>query len=58
MLLEYKCKCCSFDSWDSQEDIEEQLWGHIQIYHKNKFEEVQNLETPDMILECYKEELK
>lgn len=52
----YKCKHCSFTYWDVDDDVEERLWGHIQLYHGNKFEEVQNWETPDMIEECYEEE--
>lgn len=56
MCRKYKCKYCNFNNWDSNNDIEEELWGHIQMYHKDKFEEVQNLETPDMIEECYEEE--
>lgn len=52
----YKCKHCSFSYWDvGDDDVEERLWGHIQLYHGNKFEEVQNWETPDMIEECYEE---
>ena len=53
----YKCKHCGFSCWDIDNDIEEELWGHIQMNHKDKFEEVQNWETPDMIEECYEEEI-
>jgi hypothetical protein len=56
MCRKYKCKYCNFNNWDFNNDIEEELWGHIQMHHKDKFEEVQNLETPDMIEECYEEE--
>ena len=52
----YKCKHCNFGCWDVDNDIEEELWGHIQMHHEDKFEEVQNWETPDMIEECYEEE--
>lgn len=52
----YKCKYCGFSYWDVDDDVEERLWGHIQMYHRDKFEEVQNWETPDMIEECYEEE--
>ena len=51
----YKCKHCNFSYWDVDDDVEEALWGHVQMHHKDKFEEVQNWETPDMIEECYKE---
>lgn len=51
----YKCKYCNFSCWDIDNDVEEELWGHIQMHHKDKFEEVQNWETPDMIEECYEE---
>ena len=52
----YKCKYCNFSYWDVDNDVEEELWGHIQMCHEGKFEEVQNWETPDMIEECYEEE--
>lgn len=58
--LMYKCKICdeiiSFNENEFDSLGEEELWGHIQMNHKDKFEEVQNLETPDMIEECYEEE--
>lgn len=58
--LMYKCKICdeiiSFNENEFDSLGEEELWGHIQINHKDKFEEVQNLETPYMIEECYEEE--
>ncbi len=38
---------------DEIEKDEESLWGHIQMEHEEKFDEVQDLETPDMIEECY-----
>ncbi len=53
----FKCKYCDFAYWDVDNDVEEALWGHIQMHHEDKFEEVQNWETPDMIEECYKEEM-
>ena len=56
MFTKYKCKYCDFGYWDVDNDVEEQLWGHIQMHHPKIFNEVQNLETPDMINECYKEE--
>ena len=58
--LMYKCKICDeiilFNENEFDSLGEEKLWGHIQINHKDKFEEIQNLETPDMIEECYEEE--
>ena len=58
--LMYKCKICdeiiSFNENEFDSLGEEELWGHIQINHKDKFEEVQNLETPYMIEECYEED--
>ena len=53
----YKCRHCNFSCWDVDNDVEEELWGHIQMHHKDKFAEVQNWETPDMIEECYEEEV-
>ena len=59
-ILMYKCKICdeiiSFNENEFDSLGEEELWEHIQINHKDKFEEVQNLETPYMIEECYGEE--
>lgn len=57
----YKCKACGqtidFYTVDFDDVGEEELWGHIQMHHEDKFEEVQNWETPDMIEECYEEEM-
>ena len=53
----YKCKHCNFVCEGVDNDVEEELWGHIQIHHEDIFEEVQNWETPDMIEECYEEEV-
>lgn len=51
----YKCKYCDecFIKEDWDEDLEEALWGHIQMDHEELFEELQNLETPDMIEIAY-----
>ena len=57
MCTRFKCKYCGFDCCDVDNDVEEELWGHIQMNHEDIFEEVQNLETPDMIEECYEEEM-
>lgn len=56
-MTKYKCKHCNFTYEDIGNDVEEELWGHIQRHHEDKFEEVQNWETPDMIEECYEEEM-
>lgn len=57
----YRCKICGrkigFYDIDFDYCGEEELWEHIQMYHEDKFEEVQNWETPDMIEECYEEEM-
>lgn len=62
-MLTYKCKYCGELIEITKEDFngdgcfhpdgEELLWGHIQFEHEELFEELQNLETPDMIEECY-----
>ena len=57
MFTRFKCKYCDFECWTVDEDIDEILWGHIQMQHEDKFEEVQNWETPFMIEECYEEEM-
>ena len=31
----YKCKYCNFADWDADNDIEEELWGHIQMQLTN-----------------------
>lgn len=53
MCTRFKCKHCGFTCWDVDNDVEEELWGHIQMNHSEKFEEVENLDTPLMIEECY-----
>ena len=49
------CKHCDncFIKEDWDEGLEEALWGHIQMDHEELFEELQNLETPDMIEIAY-----
>ena len=51
----YKCKYCDnhFIKEDWDEDLDETLWGHIQMDHEEIFEDLQNLETPDMIEIAY-----
>lgn len=55
----YKCKTCgkTIELYSCDFDCfgEEVLWGHIQLEHEDVFEEVQDLETPFMIEECYEE---
>ena len=49
----YKCKFCDkIYEWDA--DAEQSLWGHIQLEHKDIFNEIQNFDTPYMLEECYK----
>ena len=51
----YRCKHCGDHiiktEWEN--DLEESVWGHIQMYHEEIFEELQNLDTPDMIEIAY-----
>ena len=35
MITRYKCKFCNFGYWDADNDVEEELWGHIQMHHEN-----------------------
>lgn len=51
----YKCKHCNnhFIKEDWGDELEESLWDHIQMDHEDVFEELQNLETPDMIESAY-----
>lgn len=54
-FIGFKCKYCDFSYDDvDDDDVEETLWGHIQMNHEDKFEKIQNWETPDMIEECYR----
>ena len=56
-LTIYKCKHCGsrfiLMCDESFDDIEEPLWAHIQMCHEGVFEEIQDLETPDMIGTAY-----
>lgn len=54
----YKCKHCGIETKvvDDIDEIEEELWGHIQLEHEEVFEEVQGDDTPFMLEECYVEE--
>lgn len=56
----FKCKYCGkkfgpYNKRTFNEYGEEELWGHIQMCHEEKFEQIQNLETPDMLRTCYRE---
>ena len=61
--MEYVCNICGAviefdeDEFDlggsSHPDGEEMLWGHIQMWHEDVYDNVQNLETPFMIEERY-----
>lgn len=53
----YRCKYCNEhfikEDWYEVSDIDECLLGHIQMDHEEVFDELQNLETPDMISIAY-----
>lgn len=52
--MKWKCLHCNTEfEAEEDEDIEEELWGHIQIEHDNIFDEVKDLDTPYMLEECY-----
>lgn len=57
-MIKLKCIYCNkeFKANDYEEFsncVEEELWGHIQLKHDTIFEEVQDLDTPLMLEECY-----
>jgi hypothetical protein len=51
------CVHCNMEFEEDNEEfedcLEEELWGHIQSMHEVIFEEVQDLDTPYMLEECY-----
>ena len=50
----YKCILCNHElEHPDFDEVEEELWGHIQMDHEDLFEEIQDLETPDMIANFY-----
>lgn len=55
--MHFKCKFCSdlftFTNQEFEEEGEEILWGHLQMEHTIIFEDIQNLDTPEMIEACY-----
>lgn len=52
----YKCKRCRslfcFEE-DEIEDADEVLWGHLRKKHPIIDRRVQDMESPDMISECF-----
>lgn len=54
-MTRYICEFCGEMIEDETEEWEELLWGHIQMLHEKEFEEMQDLDTPNMIDECYQE---
>lgn len=48
-MSNYKCCICG----DVIEESEAKMWGHIQVCHPLKFEELQGLSTPGMVDKCY-----
>lgn len=58
MCKKWKCKFCEcVFQYESESEFymdgEEELWGHIQMKHEEIFIELQDLDTPDMLSECY-----
>ena len=51
-MSKWKCRFCGTKVGGG----EEALWGHIQLGHPGKFEEVRDLETPFMLETCYDED--
>lgn len=51
----FRCMHCGdcFIKDDLSEDLDEALWGHIQMDHEELFEEIQDLETPCMTTIVY-----
>lgn len=54
----YVCKTCGqvfgpYTDVELEKYGEEELWSHIQLDHEKEFEEVEDLDTPIMIEECY-----
>ena len=53
-VVTFVCKFCGLKiDRVEDEDIDELLWGHIQMRHEDVFDEVQDWEMPYMIEECY-----
>ena len=51
----YKCLYCNEIFEDDDNDYDELLWGHIQLYHEEVFERIQDWDTPWMLEECFEE---
>lgn len=47
----YVCQFCG----EVIEEGEAQLWGHIQMAHPEAFKDLQDLDTPSMMEECYQQ---
>lgn len=56
-IKKWICVHCNMEFEEDNEEfedcLEEELWGHIQSMHEVIFEEVQELDTPYMLEECY-----
>lgn len=60
--MKYRCRYCNCElegEWPDpygpveDGDLEQELWGHIQMAHPEIFEEAQDWETGTMLEECY-----
>lgn len=47
----YSCWFCG----EVIKESEAELWGHIQMKHPEVFKDLQDLDTPDMMEECYRQ---
>ena len=47
--MSYECLVCGEVLNCAYADIEETLWGHLQMEHEQLYERIQHLETPTMI---------
>lgn len=56
MEYNYKCKYCGHEIGGPDfEELEEELWGHIQMDHEEVFEELQCFDTPEMLEIAYED---
>lgn len=57
-----RCELCGkafemedgLDTFEAVDDMEAELWGHIEFEHPDVHEEWQNWDTPEMIEELYR----
>lgn len=50
----FECKHCGRKFWCyDRDDLEEELWGHIQLKHPIEFKMCEDFETPAMVEENY-----